>query len=519
MSDRAWVSSVFRALCSETGLAQRLQDVRDACARVDPTRAALLGSRTVSAMLDAHTRAGYIVVVGYVAGLRSGGRRLYWPADYAPPSRSPEPRSATEAIRAIILPRATGLPSEPFCTADIVQDARRRFPHLESQLSWPAVYAAIRNLSRQRQPLVAALHVGRNRTRWTLIAPAVDSWQGSGARPRNPADPGLEARLWDRVVQLRERTGCVAVLFRDVLSTQSARDRGLARLALHRLGRETRDRRRNTIRDPAFEDSPEAGHALVRIGRFDGSAVLSTYADQTTAQRALPALYALQWLRRMRRRLRGTPEDGRTKTVGGFLTAHRLDGALREAAGLIALARTTAQPPWSAQLDAAAALVDALTVDGARRINAWGGELDTLALLEAAHWRWEDRAGAARVLLAFPEAPRTRQAVQAFLLRCRVFYHWAAPTDRRNSGTWRTDDGMRWDAIDLILHATRGFGSPTARRDATHALRYVGLGRPDPDAAAWPLRFDTADAALGFRAYQRAVDMAFQDGARIRGWR
>lgn len=479
MDDSGWIWQTFLNECARTQHPQRIGDIRIACAQADKDRALRLRPRAIERLLDERARTGKALILGLVAGLRSGGRRLYWPKESEPPSRDiPAPAHIEMTLRSLRAhPQwATG---EPFHVRALVD-----WLHIHgTSVPWNAVYTALRNLARRKQPVVHARHEAHGRTLWVLLP----------TTPRPRARLASSVRAPELLAAQVERSGCPAVLLRDLLAPLRPWDRAELRRILHH---------RDPARMRACDDGGEVEY--VYVGRLQGSPVLACATSLDAARAALSAKFATLTLRTIRRRLRLADLSG--KTLYALSVRERLNTWIPELRTILRVAQTHAHGEWAMRLTAHVEYCAALSE---RVVSLRDEAPPSPRCLGLAQWSWRTTASTADMLQTFPGVPRSRQAFRPLLTRWHVLHRESALARNQH----HHGDMVCWDTLDTYLGAYARLGTPPEKVVAQACLRVLGIGRPDLDDARWNEYIHSHERA-GVDFFHRAVQRLSEDELR-----
>ncbi len=481
MNEGGWIWQVFVSECARTQHPQRIGDIRLACARADSARAQRLPPRAVERLLDERARTGKARILGLVAGLRSGGRRLYWPAGSELPSQDITAPSLIELTLRELRAHPQWANGEPFQARALVDWLRLQVTS-NVPITWHGVYAALRNLARRNQPVVQTRHEANGRTIWAL-------------RPESNPEATSNVSSLD-VAQLIaahvERSGCTAVPLNELLVALGPNERGEVRRVLHHL-----KSARNRV--------TAAGTVLsyVSVGRFQGIPVLTLTDELEIARQALSARSAAQTLRTIRWRLRHTNLMG--TGLRALSTRERLSGWLPELRATLCAAQTHAHGVWANTLASQVEYCSALTewVSNLREQHPCAARC-----LEITPASWICTATSVGVLKAFAGAPNSRQAFRPLLSRWQVLHRHIGPVP---SGGEQFRDPARFDAVDVYLLAHAHLGSPTDRSQALASSHAVGIGRPDLSDVLWEGYIQPHERS-GLEFYHRALDAMPREG-------
>jgi len=325
---RRRVLDTTRALCRTRRAAVRPGEVHGAMQKAGE----VVDTGTVTRALDSLARTGDLRVDGLVFGLRSGGRRLYWPAGWAAARGTPQ-TSPMDQIHAMIRQHPLWGRGAPFRARELVAYAEKAsdLPRAGSRgsrakaveravasMSWSTVFRSLRNLERRRCPLIRRTTDERGQVRWMLLgasgephatadhlipaqvtatAPAVLIQPVAGPRVQRPprvlALAGVSRRRLDALMaRVITRAGRAVVSRRELLASVApgaSRDavQRLLRWLLDRFGRH-QSHRATTVPAPL---------PLAVLGWLDGDCYFARWQHAETAAQGLQGLEALVRLR------------------------------------------------------------------------------------------------------------------------------------------------------------------------------------------------------------------------------
>ena len=350
-SRRLIVKDAVQIICAMHGYAVRAVDVEHALKK----SRCPLDRATIVRALDSLARTGHLVITQMTFGLRSGGRRCYWPAGLPVP-QALSPQTSLALIVACIASQHRWRHGARFTARELAlalaNPAVSQCGALD-QGSWQTAFRCLRNLERRVTPLVRRTTV-RGKVWWTWmgdVGPTAGRSQRRSQRVALCHETALasgtlaheQEQLRHRVASVQRATGSSAAPVCDVLDACPTAQRDAMQLAIRgvaHLATKRRQRMAVALCRAAAQRRPD-GSVLGEhrtsgdpmpveiVGWLEGTCYLTTGAQHQDALRDLTVrehcvqarVLAAYCLRRKRERL---STEQVCDTLRGRLALHRV---------------------------------------------------------------------------------------------------------------------------------------------------------------------------------------------------